>query len=88
LEKDDTSAESLRRFDKAWHDRNGRLIYKFGILRELFFKLDDGDINNIVGVLDKLASKKPGAITDYTELFHAAFKAVPGVLWKARKALW
>jgi digeranylgeranylglycerophospholipid reductase len=88
LDRDDTSAESLQRFDKAWHDRNGHMIHKFGILRELFFKLDDGDINNIVGVLDKLASKKPGAITDYTELFQAAFKAVPGVLWKARKVLW
>ncbi len=88
LERDDMSAEFLRRFDKAWHDRNGHLIHKFGLLRELFFKLDDEDINNIVGVLNKLASKRPGAISDYTELFHAAFKAVPGVLWKARKMLW
>jgi len=88
LEKDDLSAESLRRFDKAWHDRNGHLIQKFGILRELFFKLDDEDINNVIGVMNKMVSKKPGVITDYTEIFHAAFKAVPGVLWKARKMLW
>jgi digeranylgeranylglycerophospholipid reductase len=88
LGRGDVSAEYLRRFDKAWHDRNGHLIHKFGILRELFFKLDDEDINKIVGVLDKLVSKRPGTISDYTELFHAAFKAVPGVLWKARKVLW
>ena len=88
LDDGDVSAQFLRRYDKAWHDRNGHLIRKFGILRELFFKLDDEDINKIVDVLDKLVSKKPGMISDYTELFHAAFKAVPGVLWKARKVLW
>jgi len=88
VEQDDVSAEFLKRFDKAWHDRNGHLIQKFGILRDLFFKLDDNDINHVVSVLEKMASKKPGVITDYTELFHTAFKAVPGVLWKARKMLW
>jgi digeranylgeranylglycerophospholipid reductase len=88
LNSGDVSARSLHRYDQAWHKRNGHLIQKFGILRELFFKLDDNDIDNIIAVMDKMVSKKPGVITDYTEVFRAAFKAVPGVLWKARKVLW
>ena len=88
LSRGDTSAAFLRKYDDAWHKRNGHLIQKFGILRDLFFKLDDDDIDNIIGVLSKMVSKRPGVITDYTEVFRAAFKAVPGVLWKARKALW
>ncbi len=88
LETDDTRAAFLRRYDNAWHDRNGHLLRKFGILRDLFFKLDDNDINNIVAILDKFVSKKPGVIADYTDLFHTAFKAVPQVLWKARDVLW
>jgi digeranylgeranylglycerophospholipid reductase len=88
LRADDTTASSLRRYDKAWHDRNGSDIHKFGILRDLFFKLDDTDINNVIDMLDKMVSKQPGVITDYTILFHAAFKAVPRVLWKAKDLLW
>jgi digeranylgeranylglycerophospholipid reductase len=88
LESGDVSAEFLRRYDRAWHERNGHLIQKFGILRELFFKLDDDDINNIIAVLAKMVPEEPGVITNYTELFKASFKAVPGVLWKARKVLW
>lgn len=88
LAKDDVSAGSLRRYDEAWHKRNGHLIEKFGILRELFFKLDDDDISNVIGVLRSIVGVKPGRIDDYTEIFRAAFKAVPGVLWKARKVLW
>jgi digeranylgeranylglycerophospholipid reductase len=87
LTSDDTRAAVLSTYDKAWHDRNGSNIHKFGILRELFFKLDDNDMNNIVVMLDKLGSKQPDVI-DYTVLFHTAFKAVPRVLWKARDLLW
>ena len=38
--------------------------------------------------LDKVVKAKPGKITDFTEIFLAAFKTTPGVLWKARKMLW
>ena len=82
------NAAILRKYDKAWHDRNGRLIHKFSLLRELFFKLDDEDLNKVITVLDKIVQARPGKITDFTEIFQAAFKTTPGVLWKARKMLW
>ncbi len=86
--RDDLSREFLRRYDKAWHKRNGHFIHKFSSLRELFFKLDDGNLNNVVSVLDKIVKAKPGRITDYAEVFRAAFKTTPGVLWQASKMLW
>jgi digeranylgeranylglycerophospholipid reductase len=88
LEKNDFSNNFLRRYDKAWHNRNGRLIHKFALLREIFFKLDDDDMNKVISVLEKIVEAKPGHITDYAEVFRAAFKTTPGVLWKARKMLW
>ena len=84
----DLSREFLRRYDKAWHKRNGHFIHKFSSLRELFFKLDDSNLNNVVSVLDKVVKAKPGRITDYAEVFRAAFKTTPGVLWQASKMLW
>ncbi len=84
----DTSREFLKAYDRAWHNRNGRTIHKFALLRELFFKLDDDDLNNLVSVLDGIARARNGRITDYTEVFREAFKTTPGVLWKARKLLW
>lgn len=86
--REDTSARFLRRYDKAWHDRNGHLIHKFALLRELFFTFDDDDLDNVVAVLRKVVAARPGRITDYAEVFRAAFKMTPGVLWKARKMLW
>jgi len=88
LAADDLSARYLKRYDKAWHERNGRLIHKFALLRELFFKLDDEDMIKVISVLDKIVSTRPGKITDYAELFRAAIKTTPGVLWKARRLLW
>ncbi|MDH3217465.1 MAG: NAD(P)/FAD-dependent oxidoreductase [Candidatus Krumholzibacteria bacterium] len=88
LEKDDLSKGFLQRYDKAWHRRNGHLIEKFAVLRQLFFKLDDEDINNVIAALNTLVGASPGRITDYAEVFKTAFKAVPGVLWKTRKVLW
>jgi digeranylgeranylglycerophospholipid reductase len=88
LAADDLSTRSLQKYDKAWHERNGRLIHKYALLRELFFKLDDNDINQVISVLEKIVGARPGKITDYTEVFRAAFKTTPGVLWKARKMLW
>ena len=88
LAADDLSARFLRRYDKAWHERNGRLIYKFALLRELFFKLDDDDMKKVISVLEKIVGARPGKITDFAEVFRAAFKTTPGVLWKARKMLW
>ncbi|UCH85149.1 MAG: NAD(P)/FAD-dependent oxidoreductase [Candidatus Latescibacterota bacterium] len=88
LKENDLSRRSLQRYDKAWHKRNGRLIHKFALLRELFFKLEDDDMNKVISVLGKIAAAQSGKITDYTELFGAAFKTTPGVLWKARKMLW
>jgi len=58
------------------------------LMRELFFKLDDDDLNRVVSVLGSIVRAKPGQIHDYTEIFRAAFKTTPGVLWKARKMLW
>jgi digeranylgeranylglycerophospholipid reductase len=88
LRHDDLRRETLQEYDKAWHDRNGRMIKKFARLRELFFKLDDDDMNGVVDVLDKVVRARPGKIADYTEVFYSAFKTTPGVLWKARKVLW
>ncbi|MEJ2719867.1 MAG: NAD(P)/FAD-dependent oxidoreductase [bacterium] len=88
LASNDLSARFLRQYDKAWQDRNGRTIHKFALLRELFFKLDDEDMNNVISVLQKIVGAKPGNILDYTEVFRAAFTTTPGVLWKARKMLW
>ena len=88
LAEERTDKQFLQRYDKAWHDRNGHLIAKFALLRALFFKLGDDDLNNVVAVLDKAVRARPGRITDYTEVFRSAFKATPGILWKARKALW
>ncbi|UCG50398.1 MAG: NAD(P)/FAD-dependent oxidoreductase [Candidatus Latescibacterota bacterium] len=88
LERDTLDNEFLRRYDKAWHNRNGQVIHRFALLREFFFKLDDDDMNRVVSVLDKIVSARPGKITDYTEVFRAAFKTTPGVLWKARRMLW
>jgi digeranylgeranylglycerophospholipid reductase len=84
----DVSRDFLRRYDSAWHGRNGHLIRKFDMLRQFFFKLDDGSMNNIIAVLDKTVRARPGKITDYAEVFAAAFKTTPGILWKARKLLW
>ncbi|MFQ5511766.1 MAG: geranylgeranyl reductase family protein [Candidatus Krumholzibacteriia bacterium] len=88
FERDDLSPKSLRAYDRAWHDRNGHLIQKFFKLRELFFKLDDDNMNNVVSVLDKAVRARPGAIADYADVFRAAFMATPGVLWQAGKMLW
>jgi hypothetical protein len=88
LANDDLGVKTLQRYDKAWHDRNGGLIHKFSLLRELFFKLDDNDLNKVIAVLDKIVAARPGKITDFTEVFRAAFKTTPGVLWKARRMLW
>ena len=88
LTNDTLDVQFLKEYDKAWQDRNGHTIYKFSLLRELFFKLDDDDLNKVITVLDKIVRAKPGKITDFTEIFLAAFKTTPGVLWKARKMLW
>jgi len=88
LQEDRLDGSFLRLYDKAWHDRNGYLIQRFALLRELFFKLDDSDLDNVVSVLSKVVRAKPGRITDYAEVFRSAFKTTPGVLWKARKLLW
>jgi digeranylgeranylglycerophospholipid reductase len=88
LTEGDTSRESLKAYDRAWHNRNGRTIHKFALLRELFFKLDDDDLNNLVSVLDGIARARDGRIADYTEVFREAFKTTPGVLWKAGRLLW
>ena len=88
LANNDLGVKTLRQYDKAWAERNGNLIYKFSLLRGLFFKLDDDDLNQVITVLDKIVKARPGRITDFTEVFRAAFKTTPGVLWKARKMLW
>jgi len=88
LAKNDTSRDVLNEYNTAWHNRNGRSIHKFALMRELFFKLDDNELNRVVSVLGGLVRARPGQISDYTELFRAAFKTAPGVLWKARKMLW
>lgn len=88
LAKDDTSRDALNEYDAAWHNRNGRSIHKFALMRELFFKLDDDDLNKVVSVLGCIVRARTGQIHDYTEIFRAAFKTTPGVLWKARKMLW
>jgi digeranylgeranylglycerophospholipid reductase len=88
LSRNDVSRDVLNEYDAAWHNRNGRSIHKFALMRELFFKLDDGELNSVVSVLGSIVRAKPGQITDYTEIFRAAFKTTPGVLWKARKLLW
>jgi digeranylgeranylglycerophospholipid reductase len=84
----DTSREFLKKYDQAWHNRNGGTIHKFALLRELFFKLNDDDMNNIVSVLERVVRAREGRITDYTEIFRTALKTTPGVLWKAGKLLW
>ncbi len=84
----DTSAEALKDYDRAWHNRNGRNIRKFALLRELFFKLDDAEFVSLVAVLDKVVRAKDGHITDYADLFRTAVRATPGLLWKARRMLW
>jgi digeranylgeranylglycerophospholipid reductase len=88
LHEDNLGGDFLRRYDKAWQDRNGHSIRKFAILRELFFTLDDKELNSFVAVLGKVVESRPGRITDYAEVFKAALKATPGVLWKATKTLW
>lgn len=84
----DTGKEFLRRYDKAWHDRNGYLIKRFAMLRELFFLLDDKQLNAVVKGLAQFVNARPGQITDYTEVFGTVFRMTPGVLWKAQKMLW
>jgi digeranylgeranylglycerophospholipid reductase len=88
LSVNDTSRDVLNEYNAAWQNRNGRSIHKFALMRELFFELDDGELNRVVSVLDGIVRAKPGEIGDYTEIFRAAFKTTPGVLWKARKLLW
>jgi len=88
LSRNDTSRDLLNEYNAAWHNRNGRSIHKFALMRELFFTLDDSELNRVVSVLDSVVRAKPGEIGDYTEIFRAAFKMTPGVLWKARKMLW
>ncbi len=88
LSMNDTSRDVLNEYNTAWQDRNGRSIHKFALMRELFFELDDGELNRVVSVLDSIVRAKPGEIRDYAEVFRAAFKTTPGVLWKARKMLW
>ena len=78
----------MNEYDTAWHNRNGRSIHKFALMRELFFTLDDSELNRVVSVLDRRRSREAREISDYTEIFRAAFKTTPGVLWKARKMLW
>jgi len=84
----DTSKEFLRRYDKAWHDRNGYMIQRFAMLRELFFLLDDKQLNALVKGLAQFVSARPGRITDYAEVFGTVFRMTPGILWKAQKMLW
>jgi digeranylgeranylglycerophospholipid reductase len=88
LSAGDTSVEALKDYDKAWHNRNGRSIRKFALLRELFFKLDDEELTGLVSVLDKAVRAKDGHITDYADLFRTAVRTTPGLLWKARRMLW
>ena len=88
LSRGDTSAEALKEYDAAWHNRNGRSIRKFALLRELFFKLDDDDLNGLVSVLDKVVRATDGRIADYADLFRTAARTTPGVLWKAKRMLW
>jgi digeranylgeranylglycerophospholipid reductase len=88
LEQDNLSRENLKSYDEAWHRRNGHLIRKFAMLRELFFKLDNDDLNQAVDVLDKIVRSTPGKITDYAEIFRAAFITAPRILLKAGTLLW
>ena len=88
LSAGDTSARALKEYDSAWHNRNGRNIRKFALLRELFFKLDDDEFAGLVSVLDKAVRARDGHITDYTDLFRTAVRTTPGLLWKARRMLW
>jgi digeranylgeranylglycerophospholipid reductase len=84
----DTSKEALKEYDAAWHNRNGRNIRKFALLRELFFTLDDEDLIGLVSVLDKTVRARKGRITDYADLFRTAVRTTPKVVWKARRMLW
>jgi len=88
LSAGDTSARALKEYDKAWHNRNGRNIEKFALLRELFFRLDDGELTALVTVLDKAVRAKDGHVTDYADLFRTAVRTTPSLLWKARRMLW
>jgi len=88
LSSQDTSAQALKEYDTAWHNRNGRSIRKFALLRELFFKLDDDELTGLVAVLDKVVRARDGRITDYADLFRVAARTTPGVLWKAKRMLW
>jgi digeranylgeranylglycerophospholipid reductase len=88
LSSGDVSRRFLQQYDKAWHGRNGKQIYKFALLRELFFKLDDDDMNGVMVVLKKIVGTASEKTPDYPEIFRAAFKTTPGVLWKARRLLW
>jgi digeranylgeranylglycerophospholipid reductase len=88
LAENDTSTRALKPYDEAWHSRNGRSIYKFALLRELFFRLDDAELAGLVTVLGKTVGATEGAITDYTEIFRIAFKRTPGMLWKMGRVLW
>lgn len=88
LSAGDTSAEALKDYDQAWHNRNGRNIRKFALLRELFFKLDDGELTGLVSVLDKAVRAKDGHMIDYADLFRTAVRTTPGLVWKARRMLW
>jgi digeranylgeranylglycerophospholipid reductase len=88
LAENDTSTRALKPYDEAWHSRNGRSIYKFALLRELFFRLDDEELAGLVTVLGQTVGATEGAITDYTEIFRIAFKRTPGMLWKMGRVLW
>jgi digeranylgeranylglycerophospholipid reductase len=88
LSAGDTSAGALKEYDKAWHNRNGRNIRKFALLRELFFKLDDEELTALVSVLDRAVRARDGHIADYADLFRTAVRTTPGLLWKARRMLW
>lgn len=88
LAGNDTSAPALKPYNEAWHARNGRSIHKFALLRELFFKLDDGELRDLVNMLGKTVGATQGAITDYPEIFRIAFRRTPGMLWKAGRSLW
>jgi len=88
LRNNDLSERALKPYDSAWQARNGRTIYKFALLRGLYLKLDDADLAALVSVLGGMVGDAQGAIADYPEVFRAAFRRTPGLLWKAGRSLW
>jgi digeranylgeranylglycerophospholipid reductase len=88
LKARDLTAGFLRRYDRRWTKLAGHTLSRFALLRRFFFQLDDREMDSIAGVLEGMVQKSEEGLADYAEMFKAAFKMAPGLLWKARRFLW